>query len=112
MANVLGESSGNTRLISDFDTTACTTPDKPKPRMSGHKISQNMANAIQSACPRATIRFIIIVYETLRPRPIINFLLARATLANETKRHERLYENLVFDSDRGGLYGFLCSRQA
>ena len=71
-----------------------------------------MANAIHRACPRATIRFIIIVYETLRPRPITNFSLARATLANETQRHERLYENLVFDSDRGGVHGFPCRRQA
>jgi hypothetical protein len=60
IARVFGESSGNSRLISDFDTTACTTPDKPKPRMSGHKISQNIANAIQSAWPRAVIKLIIV----------------------------------------------------
>src|SRR5437899_12706637 len=59
IARVFGESSGNNRLISDFETTACTTADKPKPRMSGHKISQNMANAIHSAWPRAVITSMI-----------------------------------------------------
>jgi hypothetical protein len=38
-------------LISPFETTACTTPDKPNPKINGHKISQNIANAIQSAWP-------------------------------------------------------------
>jgi hypothetical protein len=38
-------------LISPFETTACTTPDKPNPKINGHKISQNMANVIQSAWP-------------------------------------------------------------
>jgi hypothetical protein len=40
-----GESSGSSRLISPLDTTACTIPDSAKPRMSAHRISQNMANA-------------------------------------------------------------------
>src|SRR5205085_7983104 len=53
MASDFGESFGNSRVISLLETTACTTADKPKPRMSGHKISQNMANAIQRAWPRA-----------------------------------------------------------
>src|SRR5438128_9568121 len=53
MASDLGESFGNNFVISLFETTACTTADKLKPRISGHKISQNMANAIQSAWPRA-----------------------------------------------------------
>src|SRR5437870_9292261 len=53
MASDFGESFGNSRIISLLETTACTTADKPKPRMRGHKISQNMANAIQSAWPRA-----------------------------------------------------------
>ena len=49
IASDLGESSGNNFVISLLETTACTTADKPKPRMSGHKISQNMANAIHNA---------------------------------------------------------------
>src|SRR5438874_4969988 len=53
MASDFGESFGNSRVISLLETTACTTADKPKPRMRGHKISQNMANAIQRAWPRA-----------------------------------------------------------
>src|SRR6266403_4857703 len=53
IASDLGESFGNNRVISLLETTACTTADKPKPRMRGHKISQNMANAIQRAWPRA-----------------------------------------------------------
>jgi hypothetical protein len=47
----LGESSGSSRLISRFDTTACTAPDRAKPRMSAHRISQNIANARLRACP-------------------------------------------------------------
>jgi hypothetical protein len=40
-----GESSGSSRLISPLEITAWTTPDRPKPRMSAQRISQNMANA-------------------------------------------------------------------
>src|SRR5438034_5815862 len=53
MASDFGESFGNNLVISLFETTACTTADNPKPRMNGHKISQNIANAIHSAWPRA-----------------------------------------------------------
>jgi len=49
MANVRGESSGRRRLISVFETTACTTPESAKPRMSAQRISQNIAKAIESA---------------------------------------------------------------
>src|SRR5438874_3738613 len=51
MVSDFGESFGKSRVISLLETTACTTADKPKPRMRGHKISQNMANAIHSAWP-------------------------------------------------------------
>src|SRR5205823_1107186 len=34
-----GESSGSSRLISDFDTTAWTTADKPNPRINAHSTS-------------------------------------------------------------------------
>jgi hypothetical protein len=40
IASVFGESSGRSLLISPFETTACTTPDKPNPKINGHKISQ------------------------------------------------------------------------
>jgi hypothetical protein len=46
-----GEASGSSRLISPLDTTACTTPERPKPRISAHRISQNIANARLRACP-------------------------------------------------------------
>jgi len=36
-------------LISLFVTTAWTMPDRAKPRISGHRISQPIAKAIQSA---------------------------------------------------------------
>src|SRR6266480_2581333 len=58
MASDFGESFGNRFVISLFETTACTTADKPKPRISGHKISQHMDNAIQRAWPRAVTRSI------------------------------------------------------
>ena len=60
IASDFGESFGRSLVISLLETTACTTADKPKPRMSGHKISQNMANAIHSAWPSATIKLEII----------------------------------------------------
>src|SRR6266540_3239598 len=46
-----GESSGSSRLISLLETTACTTPDSAKPRISAHTISQSIANASPSAWP-------------------------------------------------------------
>src|SRR6266508_3872901 len=46
-----GESSGSSRLISLLETTACTAPDRAKPRISAHRISQNIANASPSAWP-------------------------------------------------------------
>src|SRR2546421_2231907 len=36
-----------TRCIRDRETKACTTPESPKPKMSGHSVSQNMKNAIR-----------------------------------------------------------------
>src|SRR5437870_587572 len=49
MASVLGESSGRRRVICFFETTACTTAERPKPRIRAHKISQNMAKAMLRA---------------------------------------------------------------
>jgi hypothetical protein len=46
LASVFGELLGSIRLISPFETTACTTPESAKPRMSGQRISQNMAEAM------------------------------------------------------------------
>src|SRR6266540_3791770 len=46
-----GESSGSSRLISLLETTACTALDRAKPRISAHRISQNIANASPSAWP-------------------------------------------------------------
>ena len=44
-----GEESGSSRLISPFVTTACTTPDRAKPRTSAHRISHPIVSAIDSA---------------------------------------------------------------
>src|SRR5436305_11434967 len=52
IARDFGESLGSNFVISLLETTACTTADNPKPRISGHKISHSIANAIQSAWPR------------------------------------------------------------
>src|SRR5439155_101024 len=41
--SVRDESSGRSRLISDFETTAWTIADNPKPRTSAHRISQDIA---------------------------------------------------------------------
>src|SRR5437867_13190166 len=49
MASVLGESSGRRRVIRFFETTAWTMAERQKPRISAHKISQNMAKAMLSA---------------------------------------------------------------
>jgi hypothetical protein len=49
MARDFGESFGSNRLTSPFETTAWTTPESPNPNISGHKISQNIAKAIQRA---------------------------------------------------------------
>ena len=39
-SSVFGESSGISRRISRFETTACTTPESAKPRISAQRISQ------------------------------------------------------------------------
>ena len=49
IASVRGESSGSSRLISRLETTACTTPESAKPRISAHRISQNIPKANESA---------------------------------------------------------------
>src|SRR3989442_12448284 len=51
--SVRGESSGRSRLISDFETTDWTIADNPKPRTSAHRISQDIANAKPRAVPIA-----------------------------------------------------------
>jgi hypothetical protein len=59
IARQRGESSGSRRLISALDTTACTTAERANPRISAHRISQNMANAMLSAC-RSSWRTVLI----------------------------------------------------
>src|SRR6476646_1560544 len=53
-ASVRGESSGRSLRISRFDTTACTTAERPKPRMSAqmtsHVIPNANENALHSSC--------------------------------------------------------------
>src|SRR5437870_11546608 len=63
IASDFGESSGNNFVISLLETTACTTADNPKPRISGHKISHSIANAIQSARPRAVAKSMVLPIE-------------------------------------------------
>ena len=52
-ASVRGESSGRSRPMRSFGTTACTTADSVNPRMSAQRISQVIANVIESAWPIA-----------------------------------------------------------
>src|SRR5439155_16913084 len=58
IASVFGESSGRSRRISRFETTACTAPERAKPRISAHSTSPVMPNAKlsarQSSCLTAT----------------------------------------------------------
>src|SRR4029453_11683559 len=53
IAIVLGESSGKSWVISDFDTTDCTAADRAKPSTSAHRISHVMPNEMLSACASA-----------------------------------------------------------
>jgi hypothetical protein len=50
-----GRSCGRSRAISRWETTACTTAESAKPRISGHRISHPMANAMLSARKIASI---------------------------------------------------------
>jgi hypothetical protein len=50
-----GRSSGSSRLISLWETTACTTAESKKPRINGHRISHPMARAMANACVSASI---------------------------------------------------------
>src|SRR5436309_4482053 len=49
MAIERGESSGRSFETSFFETTACTKPERAKPRMSAQRISQNIVKAMRSA---------------------------------------------------------------
>src|SRR5919197_2254577 len=63
-----GESSGSRRRISAFDTTACTAPESAKPRISAHRISQNIPNANESACQsscQTTFGTLLLIKESL-----------------------------------------------
>src|SRR5258707_12765765 len=55
MAMARGRSSGSSRLISLWETTACTTAERKNPRISGHRISHPMANAMANACEKASM---------------------------------------------------------
>src|SRR5438552_13773780 len=55
-ASVRGESSGRSRLMRSFGTTACTTADRVNPSMRAQRISQVIANEIDSARPTAPTR--------------------------------------------------------
>src|SRR5690348_6031820 len=37
--------------IMRWDITACTTPERAKPRIKGHRISHNILKDINNACP-------------------------------------------------------------
>src|SRR5207253_11098922 len=52
-AIVRGESPGRRRLISDFETTACTTAEIANPRMSAQPLSQVIAAARPNASATA-----------------------------------------------------------
>src|SRR2546426_668843 len=50
IAIVRGESSGSSRVISDFETSAWTAADNANPRTSAHRISHVIPNEMLSAC--------------------------------------------------------------
>ena len=50
-----GESSGSSRLISRFETTACTAPDSAKPRIRPQSICHAIAAATPTACTSASM---------------------------------------------------------
>ena len=56
MARVRGRSSPSRRTIVDLRTTACTTADSAKPRISAHSISHVIDPATNNACPIASMR--------------------------------------------------------
>src|SRR6266496_2262011 len=64
-ASVFGESSGNSRRISRFETTACTAPESAKPRIRAQRTSQVIPKAKLSArhssCPMATAMTHVVV---------------------------------------------------
>src|SRR6266705_1946137 len=72
ISSVRGESSGRSRLISDFETTAWTIADNPNPRTSAHRISQNIANATPRAAPIAvsTPAMVTSVVRGRSPQPL------------------------------------------
>src|SRR2546425_5048794 len=61
IASVRGESSGSSRLIWRLETTAWTTPESAKPRISAQRISQSIAKAKPSACPMPASTVVITV---------------------------------------------------
>jgi hypothetical protein len=70
MASVRGESSGKSRRISALETTACTAAERAKPRISAHRIFQNMPkaklNASSSSPPMALTMFLLYQRALLR----------------------------------------------
>src|SRR5258708_1050517 len=54
-ASERGESSGNSRLICAFDTTASTIADSVNPRIKAQRISQVIANEIERAWRTASM---------------------------------------------------------
>src|SRR5882724_3944621 len=61
IASVRGESSGSSRLIWRLETTAWTTPESAKPRISAQRISQSIAKAKPSACPMPASTVVITI---------------------------------------------------
>ncbi len=53
-ANVRGRPSPSTRTIESRRTTACTTAERAKPRISAHSISQVIETVMPSACRTAS----------------------------------------------------------
>src|SRR6058998_209562 len=72
ISSVRVESSGRSRLIADFETTAWTIADNPKPRTSAQRISQDIANAKPRAAPIAvsTPAMVTSVVRGRSPQPL------------------------------------------
>src|SRR5215213_2967827 len=62
-----GESSGSRRVISAFETTACTAAERAKPSIRAHKISQAIPKAMERASRKPVSKLIFYLLSTSLP---------------------------------------------
>jgi hypothetical protein len=72
----LGESSGKRRVISAFETTACTTAERAKPKIRAHRISQAIPKAMERASSKPVTKLMrYLLSASLLWRPHVGGLL-------------------------------------